>query len=102
MLNQYSLLQGGETMKRSKLEITSLVLIGIGAIGLVILLIIQIAIIGQKGAVGALLISDSFAGGLALWAAYSGTKQNPNIRAILIGAVIFFILGRIAQYKLIL
>lgn len=88
-------------MKRSALIIFSAVLIGIAALGLLALLVIQIAFVGQKGTAGAILISDTFAGGLALWAAYISTKQNPNARAILAGAIIFFILGRIAQYNLI-
>jgi len=81
-------------MKKSVLEISAAVLMGIAALGL-LTLVIQVAISGQKGAAGTM--SDTLAGGLALWAVFISTKQNLNTRAILAGAIIFFALGRIVQ-----
>ena len=82
-------------------KVISWVLIGLAAIGLLALLVTTVNIMNQKGVIGVLVVCDFLAGGLALWAAYIGTKQNPNVRAILIGAIFFFICGRIAQLMLI-
>ena len=60
-----------------------------------------IYIIQQHDLRGAWYASDVVAGGLGLWAAYWSTKQNPNVPAILIGAIFFFALGRIAQLMLL-
>ncbi len=88
-------------MNKKSQKVISWVLTILTIAGLLALLIITSKIMNQKGIIGVLLVCDVIAGGLALWAAYIGTKQKPNVRAILIGAVFFFVCGRIAQYMLI-
>jgi hypothetical protein len=82
-------------------KVVSWTLTAFTILGLLALLVIATMVMNQKGITGVMLVCDAIAGGLALWAAYIGTKQSPNIRAILIGAIFFFICGRIAQFMLI-
>lgn len=71
------------------------------ALVLLLLTVGLVRIIDQKGVIGGLFASDIVAGVLALVAAWLGTKPNSSIRSILILAIFFFFLARIAQYMLL-
>ena len=85
-------------MRKSLQKIISNVFTVLTGLVIIGLLIIAVIIIDERGKVGALYVCEAIAGILAFWAAYLGTKSNPTIRAILLPAIFFFVLARIAQY----
>jgi hypothetical protein len=87
--------------KRTQQELVPFILAIIAIVILSALSLFSSFFIHRKGIIGIMFISDAIAGTLALWAAYISTRQNQLVRIILMGAIFFFVFGRIAQFILI-
>ena len=76
-------------------------LLALPVLALLGLAALVIHIVQLKGAIGAFLLADVFAGGFALLAAWLTTKSTPYIRGILLLAILFFVIARFGQYTLL-
>jgi len=88
-------------MKKSSEKRYPIVFVVLAVIGLFALLVLSVWLITTKGLVGAMFISDFIAGIIAFAAAYVGTKSNPSMRSLLMLAILFFVLARLAQIRTI-